>query len=135
MLRPSFVAQCKAALKELAKDTKNGPAILMGTPWTEGGNCTMQWRSSRMGESKPCATSMICRIMACLMKSGCFRRALPPAPLLKGVRIGVPICEDIWTEETCETLAESGAEILLVPNGSPFERTRMMCGSILSSRG
>ena len=37
------------------------------------------------------------------------------------MRIGVPICEDIWTGETCETLAETGAEILLVPNGSPFE--------------
>jgi NAD+ synthase len=42
----------------------------------------------------------------------------------KGVRIGVPICEDIWTEESCETLAETGAEILLVPNGSPFERNK-----------
>ncbi len=37
VLRPSFVAQCKAALEELAKDTKTGPAILMGTPWAEGG--------------------------------------------------------------------------------------------------
>ncbi|MGH6906935.1 MAG: NAD+ synthase, partial [Aestuariivirga sp.] len=42
----------------------------------------------------------------------------------KGVRLGVPICEDIWTEEVCETLAETGAEILLVPNGSPFERNK-----------
>jgi NAD+ synthase len=50
-----------------------------------------------------------------------------PAPgpiVVKGVRIGVPICEDIWTEESCETLAETGAEILLVPNGSPFERNK-----------
>jgi NAD+ synthase len=44
--------------------------------------------------------------------------------VVKGVRIGVPICEDIWTEETCETLAETGAEILLVPNGSPFEANK-----------
>ena len=48
-----------------------------------------------------------------------------PGPInFKGVRIGVPICEDIWTEETCETLAETGAEILLVPNGSPFEQNK-----------
>ena len=48
-----------------------------------------------------------------------------PGPVsVKGVRIGVPICEDIWTEETCETLAETGAEILLSPNGSPFERNK-----------
>jgi NAD+ synthase len=48
-----------------------------------------------------------------------------PGPIsFKGVRIGVPICEDIWTEEICETLAETGAEILLSPNGSPFERNK-----------
>ena len=48
-----------------------------------------------------------------------------PGPIsFKGVRLGVPICEDIWTEESCETLAETGAELLLVPNGSPFEQNK-----------
>ena len=41
--------------------------------------------------------------------------------MFRGVRLGVPICEDIWTDEVCETLVETGAELLLVPNGSPFE--------------
>ena len=42
------------------------------------------------------------------------------------MRIGVPICEDIWGDlGVCETLAESGAEILLVPNGSPFYRDKI----------
>ena len=54
-----------------------------------------------------------------------FQPGPAPGPIsFKGVRIGVPICEDIWTDETCETLAETGAEILLVPNGSPFERNK-----------
>src|SRR5947208_3439361 len=45
---------------------------------------------------------------------------------VRGVRIGVPICEDIWLEESedyenvVECLAETGAEILLVPNGWPY---------------
>src|SRR5690606_47159 len=44
----------------------------------------------------------------------------------RGVRIGVPICEDIWGEHgVCETLAESGAELLLVPNGSPYQRGKV----------
>ncbi|MEO1563175.1 MAG: NAD+ synthase [Pseudomonadota bacterium] len=38
------------------------------------------------------------------------------------VRVGLPICEDAWHSEVCETLAESGAELLLVPNGSPYFR-------------
>ena len=39
-----------------------------------------------------------------------------------GVRIGTPICEDAWHPDVAETLAETGAEILLVPNGSPYHR-------------
>jgi NAD+ synthase len=37
------------------------------------------------------------------------------------MRIGIPICEDIWKEEVCECLQESGAEVLITPNGSPFD--------------
>ena len=45
-----------------------------------------------------------------------------PGPInFRGVRLGVPICEDIWKDEVCECLAECGAEMLLVPNGSPFD--------------
>jgi NAD+ synthase len=46
-----------------------------------------------------------------------------PGPILvKGVRIGIPICEDIWGSEVVECLSETGGEILLVPNGSPYWR-------------
>ena len=42
---------------------------------------------------------------------------------VNGVRVGAPICEDIWGPEPSRRLKEQGAEILLVPNGSPFRRT------------
>ena len=45
-----------------------------------------------------------------------------PGPLVfRGTRIGVPICEDMWSPDVTECLAETGAEILIVPNGSPYE--------------
>ena len=37
------------------------------------------------------------------------------------MKLGVPICEDIWQERVCAHLARQGAEILLSPNGSPYE--------------
>ena len=50
-----------------------------------------------------------------------------PEPLdFRGVRIGVPICEDIWSDEVVECLAETGSEILLVPNGSPYWRGKTL---------
>src|SRR3546814_12299314 len=51
-----------------------------------------------------------------------FAAGPPPGPIdVRGVRIGVPICEDIWTPEVVECVTETGGEILLVPHGSPFE--------------
>jgi NAD+ synthase len=41
--------------------------------------------------------------------------------VFNGVRIGVPICEDVWTPDVVECIAETGGEILLIPNGSPYE--------------
>jgi NAD+ synthase len=44
-----------------------------------------------------------------------------PEPIeFRGVRLGVPICEDIWSEDVCAALKQAGAEILIVPNGSPY---------------
>ena len=50
------------------------------------------------------------------------RQGPMPGPVsFRGVRIGVPICEDIWKEEVCECLQETGSEMLVSPNGSPFD--------------
>ncbi|MDE2266766.1 MAG: NAD+ synthase, partial [Alphaproteobacteria bacterium] len=54
------------------------------------------------------------------------KRVFTPGPLtgpleIRGVRVGVPICEDIWTPDVVECMAETGGEIMLVPNGSPYE--------------
>ncbi len=122
MLRPSFVAQCKAAVEELALDTKSGPAILMGTPWSEGGRLYNAVALLANGKVETLRFKFDLPNYGVFDEKRVFQAGPAPGPIsFKGVRIGVPICEDIWTEETCETLAETGAEILLVPNGSPFE--------------
>ena len=57
------------------------------------------------------------------------KRVFAPGPMpgpivLKGVRIGIPICEDIWQPDVVECITETGGEILLVPNGSPYWRDK-----------
>ena len=55
-----------------------------------------------------------------------FRPGPAPGPIVfRGVRIGVPICEDIWGPDPVECIAETGGEILLVPNASPYERDKL----------
>ncbi len=125
VLRPSFVDQCRAAVEELAKDTKTGPAILMGTPWREGGKLYNAVALLANGTVETLRYKFDLPNYGVFDEKRVFAAGPAPGPIaFKGVRIGVPICEDIWTEETCETLAETGAEILLVPNGSPFESNK-----------
>ncbi|MHC2437269.1 NAD+ synthase [Bradyrhizobium sp. USDA 4451] len=132
VLKPAFQSACRAAVEELARETGDGgPAVLIGTPWVEDGKLY-----------NACALLDGGRIAALRFKANLpnygvfdekrlFARGPAPGPVtVRGVRIGVPICEDIWLEESedyenvVECLAETGAEILVVPNGSPYARDK-----------
>ncbi len=123
VLKPAFVDAALAALDALALQTADGgPAMLVGCIWREGDRI---FNAVALLENGKIAAT---RCKHELPNYGVFdeKRVFTSAPLqspilFKGVKIGVPICEDIWFPDVCECLAESGAEILLSPNGSPFE--------------
>ncbi|UGY13569.1 NAD+ synthase [Bradyrhizobium septentrionale] len=132
VLKPAFQSACRAAIEELARETKDGgPAMLIGTPWVEDGK--LYNACALLDEGRIAAL----RYKANLPNYGVFdeKRLFARGPAsgpvtVRGVRIGVPICEDIWLEESeeyenvVECLAETGAEILIVPNGSPYARDK-----------
>ncbi|MFM8747093.1 MAG: NAD+ synthase [Aestuariivirga sp.] len=125
VLRPSFVAACRLAVEELAKDTASGPAVLIGLPWRDGEKLHNSMALLANGRIETLRHKFDLPNYGVFDEKRVFDPGPAPGPIaFKGVRIGVPICEDIWTEETCETLAETGAEMLLVPNGSPFEQNK-----------
>ncbi len=129
VLKPALCEHARLALDELARDTADGgPAIIVGVPWREPGGALYN--------------------SACLLAGGAIagrvhKHELPnygvfdekrvfaagpiPGPMrlsLRGggaVRLGVMVCEDMWFEDVAEGLGESGAQILIVLNGSPFE--------------
>jgi NAD+ synthase len=127
VLKPAFQQACRFALDDLAKDTADGgPAMLVGAPWKEGDK--LHNGLFLLAEGKIAAS----RFKYELPNYGVFdeKRVFQPGLLqgpvsFKGVRLGLPICEDIWFDNVTDCLAESGAEILLVPNGSPFEIDKM----------
>src|SRR3546814_2672504 len=54
------------------------------------------------------------------------KRVFAPGPLpdiveWRGVKLGLPICEDGWLPAVCQHLAAQGAELLISVNGSPYE--------------
>ena len=123
VLKPAFQAACRSAIEALARETTSGPALLVGTPWVEGGKLYNAYVLLNGGVIEAV------RLKVDLPNYGVFdeKRVFTPGPmpgpiLVKGVRIGVPICEDIWGAEVVECLSETGGEILLVPNGSPYWR-------------
>ncbi len=124
VLKAAFQDACRAALDDLARDTRDGgPAVLIGLPWMEDGYCHNAYALLDGGRVEAV------RLKVDLPNYGVFdeKRVFQPGPApgpvnFRGIRLGVPICEDIWGEDVVETLAETGAEILLSPNGSPYWR-------------
>jgi len=123
VLRLSLQEACEAAVRELAAQTADGgPAMLVTSPWRDGGKL---YNSALLLEGGQIATV---RHKHELPNYGVFdeKRTFAPGPLpgpvpFRGVRLGVMICEDMWAPDVAECLSETGAEILVVPNGSPFE--------------
>ena len=122
VLKGALQQAARAAVEELAKDTVSGPAILMGTPWVEDGklyNAVALLDGGRVvGVTRKCDLPNY----GVFDEKRVFAAGPLPGPLVvRGLKLGVPVCEDIWTKDVCAALADEGAEILLVPNGSPFE--------------
>src|SRR5215469_4060925 len=126
VLKPAFQAGCRAAIEALARETSaDGPALLIGTPWLDTGKL---YNAVALLEGGAIAAL---RYKVDLPNYGVFdeKRVFAPGPMpgpvnFRGVRLGVPICEDIWGTEVVECLAETGAELMIVPNGSPYWRDK-----------
>ncbi len=123
VLKRAFQDAVEAGVKELAKETADsGPGLLIGAPWREG---TELYNAILMLEGGKITAR---RSKFELPNYGVFdeKRVFTSGPLpgpiaFRGVRLGAMVCEDMWFPEVSECLQESGAEILVVLNGSPFE--------------
>ncbi len=123
VLKPEFVRRTMEAAERLVDATASpGPALLFGSIIHEGGQ---DFNAVILAEGGRVVGRTLKRE---LPNYGTFdeKRIFAPGPMpepieFRGVKIGVPICEDIWQEPVCAHLANCGAEFFLVPNGSPYE--------------
>lgn len=124
--KPAFHQAAIAAIEALARDCAEGPALAIGGPALEGVGLYNAYYVLQGGAVRA-------RVLKHHLPNETVfdeRRLYQSGPVagpytVAGVRIGSPICEDAWHEDVTETLAETGAEILLVPNGSPHDRDKM----------
>ncbi|MBV9218796.1 MAG: NAD+ synthase [Methylobacteriaceae bacterium] len=126
VLKPAFQEACRSACEALARETADGgPAVLIGLPWHEDGHLYNAYVLLDRGRIEAR------RFKVDLPNYGVFdeKRVFAPGPMpgpivFRGVRIGIPVCEDIWGPDPVECIAETGGELLLVPNGSPYWRNK-----------
>jgi NAD+ synthase len=123
VLKPALQGDARAAVEELARDTADGgPAVLVGAPWVEEGKLYNAMLLLDGGKVAGKTFKVDLPNYGVFDEKRVFVAGPAPRPLtVRGVQLGVPVCEDIWKQSVCAALEESGAEILCVPNGSPFE--------------
>jgi len=126
VLKPALQAACRSKIEELARETADGgPALLIGTPWLEDGKLYNAYCMLDRGAIAALRFKVDLPNYGVFDEKRVFAAGPMPGPVnFRGVRLGLPICEDIWGADVVETLAETGAELLIVPNGSPYWRDK-----------
>ena len=121
--KPAFAAAARSAVEALAAETADGgPGIIVGTIWVEDGKLYNSIALLDGGRVQAVRHKVDLPNYGVFDEKRVFDQGPLPGPVaFRGVRIGVPICEDIWKEEVCECLQETGSEFLVSPNGSPFD--------------
>jgi NAD+ synthase len=122
VLRPALVEEAAAVLRALERESADRlPGLVVTLPWAAEGRVHNAVALVADGRTE-------LRFKHELPNYGVFdeKRVFAPGPLpepvlFRNARIGLPICEDVWTAECAAHLARRGAQLLLVPNGSPFE--------------
>ena len=131
VLKSAFARAVRAATEALAAELPtDGPGMLVGTLWPEDGGDEGRKLYNAValldgGKIEAVRTKVDLPNYGVFDEKRVFDAGALPSPInFRGIRIGAPICEDIWKEEVVECLTECGADMLVVPNGSPFDWTK-----------
>jgi NAD+ synthase len=125
VMKPAFSRDAMGAVLKLAQDCADGPILGIGGPWFEDGHLYNAYHILRGG-----------RVISRTLKHELpnynvfdevrhFSDGPIHGPFDAGMlRVGTPICEDAWFPDVSEAMVESGAEVLVVANGSPYFRNK-----------
>ena len=121
--KPAFLAACEAEIASLAAETADGgPGLVVGGPWREGEKVYNALFLLEAGQIAARRAKHELPNYGVFDDKRVFDAGPAPGPIpFRGFRLGLMICEDWWFPAVSETLSETGAEILIAINGSPFE--------------
>src|SRR5690348_3439595 len=109
VLKPAFQAACRTAVEALARESTSGPVLLVGSPWVEDGKLYNAYALLSGGMIEALRYKVDLPNYGVFDEKRVFATGPMPGPIMiNGVRIGIPICEDIWGPEVVECLGETG---------------------------
>ena len=125
VLKPAFQDACRAAIEALVADTADGgPGVVIGGPWRDEGRVYNAVVLGDGGRIQGVRSKVELPNYGVFDEVRVFAKGPLPGPVgFRGVRLGMPICEDIWAEQVTECLLETGAELLIV-----LERLALLAG-------
>ncbi|MCY4312006.1 MAG: NAD+ synthase, partial [Rhodospirillaceae bacterium] len=123
--KPLFLAAVHAEIDRLSAESKTiKTGLLLGSPWRDEDKvynaAVLMDRGSVHARKKYDLPNYDVFDEKRVFEAG----ALPGPIDFRGIRIGVPVCEDVWTPDVLECLEETGAELIISLNGSPYEQGR-----------
>ena len=126
VLKKAFIDDIEGCIEKLTLELNGGPPVLLGAPTFENGYAYNAYYLIKDGKH-----SVVSRKYH-LPNENVFdeKRVFSSGPLsgpfdISGVKIGSPICEDLWFDDVAETMVETGADLLISPNGSPYSRGKL----------
>jgi len=126
VMKPAFQNDAMDAVRALAKECADGPALGIGGPWVEDGALFNAYFILHGGDIQAIVKKHHLPNETVFDEVRIFEPGQVSGPyVINGVRIGSPICEDAWHSDVVETLEETGAEFLFIPNGSPYYRGKL----------
>ncbi|WP_409434070.1 NAD+ synthase [Litorimonas sp. RW-G-Af-16] len=126
VLKPAAQDDCRKLAEDFAMLTKGGPAVVFNLPWVEDGMLFNAALFMQDGKITDVRKKHHLPNYGVFDEARIFTRGPLPEPVeFKGVKIGLPICEDLWQPGVASHLADLGAELLISPNGSPWRRTAL----------
>lgn len=122
VLNPNFMDVVEAGVKELAAESSDKPAIIISTPWRENGDLYNVAMVIHDGAIQHMTYKHHLPNYGVFDEKRIFKSgALPNVYEFKGIKLGLMTCEDLWYPDVATHLQSQGADILIVPNGSPYQ--------------
>ena len=125
ILKPAFQKASTETIQKIAEACSQGPAIAVGGPFCDEKNLYNAYYILSGGKIQAVIKKHHLPNEEVFDEVRLFSSGNVDGPFqVDQMRIGSPICEDAWHSDIVETLAETGAQTLLVPNGSPYYRSK-----------